>query len=536
MALRHLYVLLKQPKAKTKNKAPWTEKVIASMGSVFFGTCFLIWAAFLFTYSVNTDNAILTEFARRMWAGGQFGIDFVDTNPPFSIIAYIPVIWVSSLMSLPLYHAITLYGFLILGISLFFCWEILEKFTFLQNHNKTIFLLSYAAASIAMANINFAERDVLIFSALLPMLLAQFALNRYIALPKKILWPVMMIGTAFILIKPHYGLMPTLMIIWRVIQQRQLKSLWQPDFLSLSIGTSLYILVNALFFRAYWIDFLPNIADTYLRYIVTDTLFHPSFKIALFINALSFFAFGTLKKSDLHAFLAMLSAGALCLLVAYLAQFKGFYYHLLPALIMTFVMIATFVSSLMPPLKSKAYLLPALVVFLLVYAPVKTDYTTHAEYLQRPFGQLLKNCKEPCSFLISTDANYLGFETAMYKNGFFASRYSAFWPQSQLFCDNKGPGDAAFDTFSTAVVDDFRRYKPSVVALIRAHEFCDDGRIEKSDFIAFHSRNKNFIKEWKHYRYAGTLAFNRTEYYGFHAMTHDAKLTFDIYKREEKNP
>ena len=69
----------------------------------------------------------------------------------------------------------------------------------------------------------FAERDAFVVWGLLPFLLAQLALLRRASRCRAgLAWPVLAIGAACILIKPHYLLLPGLMIGWRWLKRRRI--------------------------------------------------------------------------------------------------------------------------------------------------------------------------------------------------------------------------------------------------------------------------------------------------------------------------
>ena len=120
--------------------------------------CALIWLTMLFTYSINADNAVLTEFARRMLAGGSYGIDYIDTNPPYNIFLYVPVVLLSYI-GIPVYHGIIIFTLALLALSCWLSWRILKAFEFISQEERIVFLGAFVLSAIAMGHIAFGERD-----------------------------------------------------------------------------------------------------------------------------------------------------------------------------------------------------------------------------------------------------------------------------------------------------------------------------------------------------------------------------------------
>ncbi len=539
-----------------------------------FFVCFAVWALYQVQYSHNPDAAVLGEFARRMVAGGTLGLDYIDTNPPFSIVLYTPAAAFSALTGLPLYHALTGYFFFLLILSVFLSWKILERFSFLRRDEKTVFVLSFAAAALAMASIFFGERDHIILLGLVPLLLAQFALNENIPLPRCIAYPAMLFGALAILIKPHYGLMPTLMIAWRVLERRDVGALellqksktcfpresgglqvlenkgsrlrgkcsfWlfrtfatgllvKPDFIIMAAAVLFYIALNAAFFSVYWTEALPDILDSYVAKIAALTMFSTRFKVLVFLNVLCLTLFYDCKNNTKKKFFLMLSVAESCLLIAYFTQYKGYFYHLVPALILSFTIMAAFAASLIrEDRRAICALFPAL-AFLIVFFPVRPHYPTHAEYKALPLGEALNDCPQPCSFFVSNDYNYMTYETGLYKNAFHASRFPTLWFEPDISCAGLGPGDARYDKYAAMVGEDFARHRPSVVALLKTSDICPDGREIPFDFAGFFAGDKVFAREWKNYEFAYTLTFDRALYF---PDTDSHIMAFDMYRRKE---
>ena len=72
----------------------------------------------------DADLAILTSFAQRMLEGHKFADMYYETNPPLSILIYVPVLWIQSWSGLEIYHAHFFYS---LGLSFIFFLLFLDR-------------------------------------------------------------------------------------------------------------------------------------------------------------------------------------------------------------------------------------------------------------------------------------------------------------------------------------------------------------------------------------------------------------------------
>lgn len=497
-------------------------KAAISTAAILIAAAGAYWLYYLFTYQINADNAVLGEFAMRIIGGGRYGFDFIDTNPPYNIYLYVPVALLASI-GIPLYHGMTLYGLAALTLSSALTWNILKHFTFITAPERITFLTAYIIANLAMSSIFFAERDLLIFNALLPFVLSQFALNNNIKIGKAVQIIALIFGAALIMIKPHYGLMPALMIGARLTSKPKLSSLLKPDFFALAAAVLIYTGINALFFASYWREIFPYLSETYLFHKAAALLI-PFFRITTLavigILSAAFFYADTRKKS----FILMLGTFIASLMAAYLAQYKGFFYHLLPAMMLAFA-----TASMMIWPKKPAAALTLGTLLLLWFFPARPNFPTHQNYADLPLAQALNDCEKPCTFLLDNELLFGAWETALYTGSTNATRFSSFWFEPQLACSKNLDH---FDQYSQKIAEDVARYKPQVIILHRDLENCAGQDHPPEPFETLFSKNAAFKTEWARYRFDHTLELNRRLYFGDTTMDKDHIMRFDIFRRK----
>lgn len=506
---------------------------LAAAALIFTALCVSAWLFFLLRYSINPDNAVLTEFARRALLGGQFGIDYADTNPPYNIFLYAPPALLS-LAGLPAQCGIALYGLALLGLGIFLCAKLLRTFEFLSPPDRAIFLGAFAMAALAMSGPAFAERDHLIIFGLTPFLLAQFAFAENIKTPKTATLASLIFGAALVLVKPHYGLAPAAMIAWRAAKSKSLSQILRPDTLILSIAVLSYAALNAVFFKSYWTDFLPYLGKNYIFAGLGGPLISLQAKILIGGMATLAYLSRMLGDTPKRRLLTALAAASACMFVAYLAQYKGLPYQLIPALILCFTALCLALAPAKSfPAKTPATLAMA-ALFLMTIFPPKPSFPTHEQYKNLPLSAALKDCKTPCTFLIDGPSLFGTFETATYNGGFNATRFSTFWFETDLAC---GRNIAELTPYARMVGEDLARHKPEILILYRDENPCappadpNEASPMPKPFGQAFAVDGTFSAEWKNYRFERSITLNRRDYFRGTPLDYDHDLTYDIFRR-----
>lgn len=506
--------------------------------------------------SVNSDVAWLSICAQRYISGVPLIEGCYDTNPPLSVLIYTPPYYLSRMTGIEPYYSIYILVFALVALACFFTYKILSYWDFISKNERIIFTLAFAASVTIMTTISFAEREHLTALSLVPFVLAQYSITKKIALPGLIKYPPLALGALMMMIKPHYGLLPTILIIHRAVSQKRISVITDPDFLFLAFFTITYITAVFLWFPDFINTVLPDVISYYLPYNdPTSTL--ASIKILAFpIIALLTVSYIFFKNNRAKGdFFFICSLGALACLIAYFVQMKGFYYQLLPTY--AFLLPAFFTilySGVIYLAKGKissdaATFLICVAIFTTAYyrTPLRFSYPSHGDYINSPLSKYIKkNCGKPCSYLVTNINIDIVSQTAFYIGGNYATRFSAYWYHPVLengfgiskerlssaeYKEKTAKDRARFAEYSA---QDLRRFKPNVIMILsNSPEGRDD--IPPFDYFGFFSIDPSFRKIAKNYKKTDIFSVDRSYFYKGTRLDYKYILNWDVYTLKQDN-
>ena len=497
--------------------------------------CIAAWAWFQLQMRMPPDATWLHLSAEKILEGYSMREAFYDTNPPMSYLVYLPSAFMSLVMGLSDYVAITLYGLMLIFLSVLSVGYSLSPWT---KNNPVFFwavLSAYTAAVSVFMNQYFAEKEHLILLGLTPFLLTQINLTyRRNGLNKKQLL-ILILATPFILIKPHFGLLPTVLLAHRFIRERRLSIVTDPDFLALAIGVILYIAAVFVRFPDFIEEVLPASLDLYVfqNFYDLQSAYVTKDSIALFV--LIFFCALTAyfrKPAGTHKNFSLFFAGMAFLAgIAFWTQNKGFMLHAMPALGFLAVS-ALLTASLYLPLSKKesvfenAVLIITSFITLAVFSwPEKYDQQTHQAYETYEFVHTIRNTAGTDAYFIEAYATNIPFKLHHYTKATHASRFPLMWFLPAL---NKMPPQKRKeyrDRFGTYIAEDFSIYKPRFAAVLDPEKY-DDTLLEN---LADHP---DFQTQWSHYKLESRHELPMDDYHKSLLKTDTQYLTYDVYVRD----
>ena len=513
------------------------------------------WFAVQIELMLNGNVSWLLIAADRMLHGQSLSVSIYETNPPLSIILYTPHIIFSWLTGLPIPGASLVLSFILITLSLLATAQILKNFDFLEQAEKRTVLFGLLTSLTTITTIYFLDREHLMMMALVPFLLCQYALTHHIKISKCTLYPVLVLGAITILVKPHYGLLASLMLVHRMIAQKKFNIFCDPDFIALSVGTLTYLALALTLFRDYVNIILPDVMDFYIKGVdkrQTMSLFQPHFMAYMAVFFVELFMEDLDKQKK--RFLLFLYICALLALVPLLVQMKGFYNHLMPAFgffIMAVALSVTFRAE--KYMKKYKYIFhfaaPALIIGAALYIlPPSKNFPKANEVTTMPVAKYLhENCAKPCTFFAFHGDIETINQTALYTGYQHGTRFPSYWflPQltKQLGYYENGEAEnaehpleyleAIENKYSIFAAQDLESYKPSILMIGTNIDIFGNG--EFFDYIAFFSKNDVFAKTLKeNYTKTGTFEFDRAEYFRGTSMNQSHILTYDIYERKNK--
>lgn len=496
--------------------------------------------------AANSDILWLCEALHRYFSGCNLSTCAYETNPPLSLLIYTFPVLGQDWFGLPLHYTVFLQTFAILLACTWATYKILSAWEKLQVTDVYIIVAGYLLANTIGSSLYFGERDHLVGMVLVPFVLMQLTLTFRLNQPEKLKWPVFMFGGLFILVKPHHGLLPSLILLHRAIHRRNLFTvLRDADFISLTALTSLYVVFVALAFPDYVRIILP---DVFTLYMPT----HNWKNIAEFILTATGFCFVTAVAAcfvpiapPTKRIVFFLLAAAMISIIPYYVQGMGFYYHVMPVIsfmwpaiaLVVMYWLASQVGRNIPVFFTAIFM----VVFAYAYAPLNLAYPQHKDYADMPLTKLLeKDCPKDrkCSFfLFNRDMGIIN-ETAYYTNIHHASRFPSLWFLPQLINSgndlkkskpsslNKEELTRYTKKYTDMVAEDFARDKPDVAVIWRPGK-----KLVNFDFVEFFTKNPDFAKEWKHYRKDQSIKLSYREYFRGAATEKDPILDYDVYRR-----
>lgn len=479
-------------------------------------------------YVINSDNALMIEYARRWLSGGIYGVDVYDPNPPANFILYIPVVYLAKLM--PVWHALTVYVSALLLLSALSVRSLL-RYCEIDKTSQHIVLFAYVFGNIFLANIFYGERDQMILLALFPFTLLQYGLLKGVRLSSPSQWGVLVAGAACALVKPHYGLMPVLMILYRAWHQKNLKALCGPDAWALVVCSCAYALLLWQAFPTYLYDVLSQVIRVYAPDMDLERL--AASGLVLFIGGLfwAFYATCQTERSASRLTLCLMIFVA-CLFVAGFSQMKGYYYHALPQFIVLYVVTSFMAYQLIKIKVGKKALMVTLtlcIFFAYILMPPSRSYLTHSEFKSTNISSLYQGCQTPCPVFVFDKYPNIAILASVYNQGVFASRFPSYWFLPEIV----GPGNTTGrGEYSRMVAEDLIRYKPAVIALVRTNVTDTNGHKVAFDFVKFFSENPEFDAAMQAYEKSTAFTLRRHDYHRGTTLDAETRDVFDVYRRK----
>lgn len=508
----------------------------------------LPWFIIQSQYSMNANIVWLTHGVTRLLDGGTMSGNIYDPNPPLSLLFYIPPVLVAKYSFITLPDALTLYTTLLLALSVWAVHSILGAWHFLSRNDVRIITATYLIAATVVSVFDYGERDHVLLFGLFPFVLAQISLTYRLPLPKKLSWPVFIAGAVLILLKPHHGLLPTLLLVHRMIVQKRLFSIVRDrDFLCLAAATLSYIAIIFLFFRDYTTVIFPDVLTLYMSAGTKPVILRSLLFVFLIFTTTMLTLSFELPQQKRNLLLGLLFF-ALISIVPFLVQMKGYHYHRITALVffscgtlfLPYLLLSKYITE------GKALLVTTILGLSVAHSlyPLNPAYPTHEEYKDYELSRLIKDCGEDCSFFMFNESMAIYHVTAFSLGKEHASRFPSYWflPYliRQQYLHRKGEEaeigkerlQQYIDKYTGMVAEDFSSYQPDLVFLAELTADVADGTMP-FDFIDFFSAGAAFRKEWEeHYTKTGTIDINRRIYFPNTILDEDHIITYDIYRRK----
>ena len=325
---------------------------------------------------INSDVSWLLEIGQRWLHGARPYVDFLETNPPASILIYMPAVIGGDWTGIPPEYA--LLGLIWAGGlgSLYASGRIAIRAGLMTRCEAPLFAgLALALLFLLPAHI-FAQREQIALIAVMPMLAVYAARANGKEVSPLVAFLVGLGGGVTVSIKPHFALaliFPLLFMLWRARSSWRgvLRVAFAPENIAVLIVGGLYLASVLICFPAFIHDMLPMDFLLYVpkripsRAILSNYTSHLLLAVMLWTGAI---AWPELKK-PLAITIALAGAG---FTLAYILQGKGYRYQDYPALVLFILMAGIAITRHWPrmlssesgPPKPVRFAVMAVVVFL----------------------------------------------------------------------------------------------------------------------------------------------------------------------------
>jgi len=282
---------------------------------------------------INPDTIWLTHESNQLLAGGTYGIDFFDPNPPMILFLYIPAALLMKYGQINLGFAIHIYIFLMGLISLYLCSMFINKFHLFSSNLKRSLVLSVLVFVYFFIPIDeLAQREHLLILLITPYLfLAMLDAEKKHPVPVWLRIMVGIIAAVGFVIKPYFLLTPLLLEFYLGIRLRRLRL----EAILILLVLIFYLALIYLVTPAYYSVMLPFITNNYIGYDEKTFWDLVSFPFC-FISLLSLILLFVIRNQDKAIFNISILALISCM-GDYLLAKQEWYYHMIPMFSLAFM-------------------------------------------------------------------------------------------------------------------------------------------------------------------------------------------------------
>ncbi|GAB4357712.1 MAG: hypothetical protein Kow0026_18140 [Oricola sp.] len=286
----------------------------------------------------HTDVSWLLTVGEKVLAGERLYVDVWETNPPFSVLLYLPMAWLGQVTPVPAEVWTKLATVAWAGGFGAFALALAGRLGLLAPRERLVVLPVGLYVLLLFMPATFSQREHFGVASALPMLvLAAWRMSADAARP---------VGAASVaaaglgaavtmIVKPHYALaflLPYLAAAW---SRRSLRVLFGPEVLVAAAATVAYGVFVWAAYPEYLSGIVPLLLDVYLaRQPMIDLVFLLDW-MQILLGGILVFLMATLAGRRDNPLVWSFAAAALGFYCAYLAMGKGWIYHAMPALALT---------------------------------------------------------------------------------------------------------------------------------------------------------------------------------------------------------
>ena len=518
------------PRSPSPSKPISNPAVIASWLLLFIGLA--PWFISEWHASLDENAAWLLIGAQRVLSGDPLLQTFYDGDPPLNILIYTPAVIISKVLHLPLWRGLFLYMTGLTAFAAVLVLRLVGLIPGMDHARRQVVIASFLVGATILYHLIWGAREQFIYLFIFPLAMAQGLMTLQIPLKRNLKYAALIPGAVACLIKPHFLVIPTVMLAHRAWKRKSILSpVHDADFIVLTLATLIYAAVIFIFFHDYTAIVVRDLVRYYIpaRHVRQTIMIMAPFLvmtgIVLLPSELLDFDRDTRKRIRLPVGMVLLC------FVPCLIQMKGFPYHFVPAIGFLDVAIAMLFQEIAGRLKLRRIgALPgvaAALAFVYALTPFPKTFPGNDTYKDMPFPRFVREHSVDGAFYVYMDNMGMVPQTALYTGLIDASRFPSLWfLPSMLYYNDR----IEIDRYAGYIAEDFARWRPSVLLLQRKGYMHAPGQND-FDFVTYFAGNKAFSAQMKHYKKTETRSFPTAEYFGGIPLGMSDTMIFDVYMR-----
>lgn len=484
---------------------------------------------FISAYIIQTklflegDVAYLLEVSGRLFAGGKYGRDILETNPPMILYLYLPVFLFAKLTAINIITTVRVYIFLLAISSLSVCFFLLKK---LLHNNCILYCMFYFLIFdfLLLPATQFGQREHILILFMMPYLFATA-----LELEGQSLHPIvacvigLFAGLGFAL-KPFFVLTPLLVELYCIFVK---KNIWVSFRIEpmMILGVLIIYLGSVFVFQPEYIHIILPLISSFYFIGMSNSWFaflnaHTGYII---LSVLTYFLF--YKIDHYRYFNTILVLSIITMTAAFVIPQMPWYYHVMPAVSLVCLLFANYFGQIVSSVVVKKtdwirnysyFLFCGLILFFIPIWKISISLAYNIHYKQTsPMSRLITyiNTIPNHHSILCLSANVVAdcFPLVYHTNSVYGGRFPFFWwlrgeliltmyPYNKPLAPSlKSRADYLFNS----MVDDINYFRNNIIIINKNNLKENIG--PEFDLIAHFSKHKNFRDAWQHYHYLTTV-------------------------------
>lgn len=475
-----------------------------TIGFLLSVLCAAIFLLGFWDQPINHDTAWFLIATRQWLEGAQLYVDVIEVNPPLNFYYTLPAILLANLSGLTDTNAQYVVLAVLLTVSLFWSWCIIERNVDLSLLRRGLLLIAIAAAITLPAIFTIGQREHIMCLLILPWITGLITMEganqgwggagrgAYAALG--------------ICLKPFFLVFPLFVVIWMVLKSKSLKQVFSAAYLAMGGVGLIYIALAAMIHPEYFTKIIPLAQTVYGDYDITLAMMLSRLDRSLISFALLLIILGWVYRKQLKSLPIFMSL-ILASLASYFLQWTSFWYHSLPLYIWLSVFTAWLLIGNFGTLLTRVAALIAslwiVVMFLRIgpYSNQKANVIVEAIASQQ---------KSPVIVSYTTFVS-TGPLLALQLDGTWASHYPALWSTPAITtawrdgeCSAKAERCAALKDeeiiMRENIFNDLRHWRPNVIVFDTKPGYIRNPNFSFRPFLMRDERFAQEFAQFKHYK------------------------------------